>query len=57
MLNPYKQDVNLMLVYCWAIVSDAVAILNQYLICVSCLQGRYIDNENIWLLIQQAKGH
>ena len=43
MCNPYKQDVDLMLVYCWVIVCDAVPILNQYLICVSYLQDRYIE--------------
>ena len=41
--NPYKQDVDPMLVYCRAIVCDAVPISNQYLICVSCLQDRYIE--------------
>ena len=45
MCNAYKQDVDLMLVYCWAIVCYAVPILNQYLICVSCLQDRYIERK------------
>ena len=43
MCNAYKQDVDLMLVYCWTIVCYAVSILNKYSICVSCLQDRYIE--------------
>ena len=52
MFNAYKQDVDLMLVYCCTIVCYAVQILNQYLICVSCLQDRYIERK--YLITNQA---
>ena len=52
MCNPYKQDIDLMLNYCWAIVCYAVPILKQFLKCVSCLQDRYIERK--YLIINPA---